>query len=174
MKMLLLSFLLSSLGPFCSVRFRAPHFIWRNFCLVVFLACEDSSPASSEEIPLVSSHTHSDRPQGSGVKHTEIVGLNTLNGYCDQIHATAAALLWQQPCVLTGFLLVPWRTLKLVGVLVNADGQTDGTHAMHSLLFITSNQSEVFSKNKKTLQITIIIIIPIDIVIIIVINRFFM
>lgn len=61
-----------------------------------------------------------------------------------------------------------------MGVLVNADGQTDGTHAMHSLLFITSNQSEVFSKNKKTLQIIIIIIIPIDIVIIIVINRFFM
>lgn len=46
---------------------------------------------------------------------------------------------------------------------------------MHSLLFITSNQSEVFSKNEKTLQIIIIIIITtIDIVIIIiVINRFF-
>lgn len=75
--MLLLT-LLSSSGQFCSL------LSFGQTCARWF----SSGPASSEETPL-------HRPQGSEVKHTEILRSNTLNGYRDQIHAAAAAaLLW--------------------------------------------------------------------------------
>lgn len=91
-------------GRFCSIWFWAPYFIWQQVLLGggVFPSLsrtlrpgENVPPLSEEIFNSVSSQTHTLTGAGR-VKHTEFIPFNTLNGYCDQIHA-AAALLWQKP-----------------------------------------------------------------------------
>lgn len=134
--MLLLSFLLSSWGAFAPAGPRLPVSHLRP---PVFLTSEDPAPPHPQS-PLSDALWAA---AGSQVKHTEALGLNTKR------------VLWSDPAP----PLHSPRARRARVCSERSDARRrrlfcskptdEGTHATHSLLFITSNQSKYFLKLKR-------------------------